>query len=80
MLCGIKYSSGPLPLMVSVPVMEIFSSLCATSMPYYSSANRHRSSNHYPITVIWQLKPLDTHFPIPDIETEDSFILLRVPG
>jgi hypothetical protein len=39
--------------------------------------NHYRSSNHYPITVIWQFKPLDTHFPIPDIETEDSFILLR---
>jgi len=60
--------------MVPVPVMEIFSSL----QP--STAYRHRSTNHYPITVIWQLKPLDTHSPIPDIETEDSFILLRVPG
>jgi hypothetical protein len=50
----------------------------ANSQP--STANRYRSSNHYPITVIWQLKPLDTHFPIPDNETEDSFILLRAPG
>jgi hypothetical protein len=45
-----------------------------------ATAYRHRSTNHYPITVIWQLKPLVTHSQIPDIETEDSFILLRIPG